>query len=71
MPNVCKPTKKLSLLPSLLLLLLLLLPSHLGAVWIHVVIDVLRHLILRGEASPAVGHGAAERTIALANRRDT
>lgn len=41
----------------------------LSRVRIHVVIDVLLHLRLSREAPPAIGHGAAERPIALVRAR--
>lgn len=44
-------------------------PTHLGRVRIHVVVDVLLHLGLGGEAPPAVGHRAAERPVALMGAR--
>lgn len=42
---------------------------RLGGVRVHVVVDVLLHLGLGGEAAPAVGHGAAEGPVALVRAR--
>jgi len=51
------------------LVLLLLLAAHLGGVGIHVVVDMLRHLVFRGKAPTAIGHRTAERTISLRGER--
>lgn len=44
-------------------------PARLRRVRVHVVVDVLLHLRLGGEAPPAVGHGAAEGPVALVRPR--
>lgn len=44
-------------------------PAHFGRMRVHVVVDVLLHLGLGGEAPPAIGHRTTERPIALVSAR--
>lgn len=44
-------------------------PAHFGRMWIHVVVDMLLHLGLGGEAPPTVGHRTTERPVALVSAR--